>query len=134
MPNFSEYLSQLWYQQFQRLVERYLAMAPLSKSGGNISNALELLATDLSKTARLNKPWTASYLFHVLHPSERNKVNSPSPIFRDAVTKLSERKPRIRKYKPRVYTPVESKEEVAQINRVPPGKRREILLAAAEKE
>lgn len=120
------YASEAWYRQFSALV------AEFSLKEKNVTVALEQLAAALSKKAKMRRPWSTSYLFHVLHPTEKSKVNSPSPVFKDAVAALSSTKRRTRKDKLRICVPVESIEERDYINRVltAPEKLNALLVAA----
>ena len=117
-----------WRDYFKVLVEEN---RPLD---GSDYAACQSLAPKLSATAHIDPPWTANYLLGVLHKTIKPN-GDPSPVFRMAVIDLAAK--RIRKQrrdKKRVYVPVNDDRERECINRIPPRKRLEILLAAAERE
>ena len=124
-----DYQSQDWYKQYKALVEGN-RLYPLEKDHAICVR----LAPQLCKAAITRVEWTPSYLLHVLRPTEKSKVGVPSPVFKMAVAKLST-PTRVRKDRPRLYTPFETKNEIEFIaSKLPAHRRREILLAAAERE
>ena len=106
-----------------KALEGLFAKADIGRNG-----RLSLLARELGKQLKPRRSWTDKALYRVL------AGHKPGRFLAVAIDRLySSRHPRVRKDKPRVYVPLNSREEVAQINRIPAGVRREILLAAAEK-
>ena len=95
--------------------------------------ACKLLAPLLSEIGGMQRqPWSANYLLGIYH--QNKGMQHPSPAFTMAVEKLY-KPPRIRKDKPRLYTPFDTKDEIEFISsKLPAHRRREILLAAAERE
>lgn len=127
-------LSEYWREQFISLVARN--RIPSDK--GDFA-ACGRLAPQLCKEAGKPKSWSASYLYHILHPTEKSKVGKhPSPVFTMAVQSLAAkppRVPRVRHDKPRVYVPVANEFERQQINNLlSAAEKRSALLAATERK
>ena len=120
-----------WRNTFDELVKRH---RDTDESDWSVCQKLAPMLNAVRKRKGNRPAWTPNYILSVMHRTLQPEGAEPSPPFRQAVVSVFNRKPRVRKDKPRAYVPLNSREEVALINRVPPGKRRELLLAAAKKE
>ena len=121
-----DYREQDWYIRFKRFIDQNRLFEKEK------DHAVCVRLTPILRDAAVTKVgWTPSYLLHILKPTEKSRVNAPSRIFKDAVMRATT-KPRVRKDKPRLYTPG-TREQINLISsRLPAHRRLEILLSAAE--
>ena len=124
-----------YFTKFEWLVAHYSAKTPKGKNGGVITRALADLAEDLSTIENMRRPWSKEYLFQIRRKSPKSVIDAPSPVFRMAVDKLWRKlhaHKRIRKRGLRLYTPMQTRDEVEYIKKhLSAQERREALLIAA---